>query len=82
MNTGRLNNLSLKYHSFTLSSCRDIGFRKSEFVTKTQFHYNSNYCKEVFNVLWNNGIIIKTLIYLKFQLIMLLMLCCPQVTEF
>ena len=37
MNSGRSNNLSLKYQNFTQSSCRDIGFRKSEFVTKTQF---------------------------------------------
>ena len=29
MNSGRSNNLSLKYQSFTLSSCRDFGLNKS-----------------------------------------------------
>ena len=36
MNPVISNNISLKYQSFTLSSGRDIGFNKSEFVTKTQ----------------------------------------------
>ena len=39
MNSGRSNNLSLKYQMFTLSGCRDIGFRNFEFVIKTQFLY-------------------------------------------
>ena len=39
MNFGRSINLSLKYQSFTPSSSRDIGFKKSEFATKTHFLY-------------------------------------------
>ena len=31
------NSLSLKYQKFTHSSFKDIGIRKFEFVTKTQF---------------------------------------------
>ena len=31
---------SLKYLTSTKSDCKDIGFRKSEFVTKTQFLYS------------------------------------------
>ena len=30
---------SLKYLRSTVLGCRDIGIRKSEFVSKTQFHY-------------------------------------------
>ena len=37
MNSVRSKNLSLKYQSFSPSSCKDIGIRKFEFVTKTQF---------------------------------------------
>ena len=37
MNYVRSNNLSLKYHKFTSSGCKDIGIRKFEFVAKTQF---------------------------------------------
>ena len=33
----RLNNQNLKYQRFTPLGCKDIGIRKSEFVTKTQF---------------------------------------------
>ena len=33
----RLNNLSLKNHSFTPLSCEDIGIRKFKIVTKAQF---------------------------------------------
>ena len=38
----RLKNLNLKYQRFTPSGCKDIGIRKSEFVTKTQFLYQLN----------------------------------------
>ena len=37
MNSARSNSLSLKYHRFTPSSCKDIGIRIFEFVAKTQF---------------------------------------------
>ena len=39
MNSVRLNNLSLKYQSFTTLGCKDIGIRKFEFGAKTQFLY-------------------------------------------
>ena len=39
MNAFILNDLSLKYQIFTPSNCKDIGFRKFEFVAKTQFLY-------------------------------------------
>ena len=32
-----MKNLSLKYQRFTASGGKNIGIRKSEFVTKTQF---------------------------------------------
>ena len=32
-----LDQISLKYKRFTLSDCKDIGFRKFKFVAKTQF---------------------------------------------
>ena len=41
----RLNNLNLKYQRFTPSGCKDIGIRKSEFVTKTQFLFKI--CKSI-----------------------------------
>ena len=37
MNSVRYKNLSLKYQRFTPSGGKNIGIRKSEFVTKTQF---------------------------------------------
>ena len=37
MNVFRQKNLSLKYQRFTPSGGKNIGIRKSEFVTKTQF---------------------------------------------
>ena len=37
MNYVRLSNLSLKYQKFTRTVYKDIGMRKFEFVTKTQF---------------------------------------------
>jgi len=37
MNSIILNNQSLKYQRFTRSDCKDIGLRRLEFVTKTQF---------------------------------------------
>ena len=37
MNSVRANSLSLKYHRFTASGCKDIEIRKFEFVAKTQF---------------------------------------------
>ena len=37
MNSVRSNYLSLKYPSYTLSGCKDIGIRKFKFVAKTQF---------------------------------------------
>ena len=37
MNHVRPNNLSLKYHRFAPSGCKDIQIRKFEFVAKTQF---------------------------------------------
>ena len=40
MNSVRPNNPSLKYQGFTSSDCKDIGIRKFEFVTKTQFLSN------------------------------------------
>ena len=36
MYTVRLNSISLKYHRFTPSGCKDIGLRKFEFVATTQ----------------------------------------------
>ena len=39
MNSVKPKNLSLKYHSFTSSDCKDIGIRQFEFVTKIQFLY-------------------------------------------
>ena len=39
MNSVGEKNLSLKNQSFTLSGVKNIGIRKSEFVTKTQFLY-------------------------------------------
>ena len=39
MNSVRLNNLRLKYQSFTAAGCKDIGIRKSEFMAKTQILY-------------------------------------------
>ena len=35
------NNLCLKYHRFTLASCKDTKIRKFEFVAKTQFLYQN-----------------------------------------
>ena len=40
MNSVRPKNLSLKYKRFTSSDRKDIGIRKFEFVTKTQFLYS------------------------------------------
>ena len=40
MNAIRSNNVSSKYQRFTSSGCKDIGFTKTEFVTKTQFLKN------------------------------------------
>ena len=37
MNSVRYNGLSLKYKRFITQGCKDIGFRTSEFVAKTQF---------------------------------------------
>ena len=37
MNYVKLKILSLKYLRYTPIGCKDIGIRKSEFVTKTQF---------------------------------------------
>ena len=37
MNSGRPNNLSLKYQRFTPPGCKDIGIRKFGVVTNTQF---------------------------------------------
>ena len=37
MNSGRSNNISLKYQRFTTLSSKDIQFINSEFVAKTQF---------------------------------------------
>ena len=37
MNSVRSNSQSLKYQRFKLSAWKDIGFRKFEFVAKTQF---------------------------------------------
>ena len=37
MNPVRLNIQSLKYQTFTLSGCKDIGMRKFKFVAKIQF---------------------------------------------
>ena len=37
MNSVRSKSLSLKYHRFTASGCKDIEIRKFEFVAKTQF---------------------------------------------
>ena len=37
MNSVRSNNLNLKYQVFTPSGLQDIGIRKFEFMTKTQF---------------------------------------------
>ena len=37
MNSGRLKNLCLKYQRCSQSGCKDIGIRKVEFVTNTQF---------------------------------------------
>ena len=37
MNSVRSSILILKYHQFTPSGCKDIGIRKFEFMTKTQF---------------------------------------------
>ena len=39
MNSVRWKNLSLKYQRFAPSGGKNIGIRKSEFVTKTQFLY-------------------------------------------
>ena len=39
MNSVRLNNLRLKYQSFTAAGCKDIGIGKFVFVVKTQFLY-------------------------------------------
>jgi len=33
----RSNNVSLKYQRFTSKGCKDIGFKKTEFLAKTQF---------------------------------------------
>ena len=38
MNSGRSNNQSLKYQRLRPSSYQDLGIRKFELVTKTQFH--------------------------------------------
>ena len=40
MNSGKSNRSSFKYQRFTPSGCKDIGIRKFEFVSKTQFLYN------------------------------------------
>ena len=40
MNSDRWKNLSLKYQRFTPSGEKNMGIRKSEFVTKTQFLYD------------------------------------------
>ena len=37
MNYVRSNDIDWKYQKFTLSGCKDIGVRISEFVAKTQF---------------------------------------------
>ena len=37
MNSDRSSNLSLKYHRFSSSGCKDIRIGKFEFVTKTHF---------------------------------------------
>ena len=37
MNYVRSKDIDLKYQKFTLSGCKDIGVRISEFVAKTQF---------------------------------------------
>ena len=45
MNSVRLNNLSLKYQWFILLGCKDIGIRKLELVTKTQFQVVPQTCR-------------------------------------
>ena len=45
MNSVRRKNLSLKYQRCTPSGGNNIGSRKSEFVTKTQFLYLLTYKK-------------------------------------
>ena len=40
MNSVRSKNLSLKYQRFTPSGGKNMGVRKSEFDTKTQFLYD------------------------------------------
>ena len=40
MNSVRPKNLSLKYQSWRLWSCKDIGNKKFEYVANTQFLYN------------------------------------------
>ena len=37
MHSARSNNLNLKYQRFTSLGCIEIGIRKFEFVSKTQF---------------------------------------------
>ena len=41
MDSVRSNGLICKYIRFTSSGCKDIGIRKLEFVTKTQFLWSS-----------------------------------------
>ena len=48
MNSGGLNNLSLKLQRFTSSDCNNIEIRKCEFVAKIQF-----LCKFYFADYWN-----------------------------
>ena len=40
----RSNNVSLKYQSFTSKGCKDIGFKKTEFLAKTQFLLRKRKC--------------------------------------
>ena len=37
MNSARSNNISLKYQKCTALGFKDIGFRKADFMAKTQF---------------------------------------------
>ncbi len=63
MNSVRSNNLSLKYQRFTPSGGKNIGTRKSEFVTKTQFLWPAiptnkqnieEFCRHTLNFHWYN----------------------------
>ena len=49
MTSVKLNNLSLKYQRNTSLGCKDIGFKKFEFVAKTQFLHGGTFFNQIEN---------------------------------